>query len=93
LYLKVDLSYVSRTTILYQTIINKLNKYQIFGIEQILDLNHIKYSIIKSKNDLQLFINFDKKAQAVKIQKLFDKYGFNVKLKRVLRKEKIKIKG
>jgi len=83
LFLKVSLNKKIVIRILYRTIINKLNKYQIFGIEQILTLNNIKYSIIKSKNDLQLFINFDKKSQAIKIQKLFNLYGFKVKLKKV----------
>jgi len=83
LYLKVNLNFIPKTKILYQTIINNLNKYQIFGIEQILSLNNIKYSIIKSKNDLKLFINFDKKREAIKIQKLFDSYDFKVKLKKV----------
>ena len=87
LFLKVNLDKIPKTTILYQTIINNLNKYQLFGIEQILELNNIRYSIIKSKNDLKLFINFDKKSQANKIQKLFRNYNFNVKLKEV------KIKG
>jgi len=84
LYLKVNLDYIPKTKILYQTIINKLNKYQIFGIEQILELNNIRYSIIKSENNLKLFVNFDKKSDAIKIQNLFKNYGFNVKLKRVI---------
>ena len=87
LYLRVDLNYIPKTKILYKTIIDNLNKYQVFGIEQILDLNHIRYSIIKTKNNLQLFINFDKKSQAKKIQLLFKNYNFNVQLKEV------KIKG
>jgi len=87
LYLKVDLNYVPKTKILYQTIINNLDKYKLFGIEQILSLNNIKYSIINSKNNLKLFINFDKKSQAKKIQTLFKSYDFKVKLKEV------KIKG
>ena len=87
LYLKMDLNYVPKTTILYQTIINNLDKYKVFGIEQILELNKIRYSIIKSKNDLKLFINFDKKNQAIRIKRLFKNYNFNVQLKEV------KIKG
>ena len=83
LYLKMDLNYVPKTTILYQTIINNLDKYKVFGIEQILELNKIRYSIIKSKNDLKLFINFDKKEQAEKIMKIFKSYNFNVKLKKL----------
>jgi len=83
LYLRVDLSYIPKTRILYQTILNKLNKYKLFGIEQILKLNNIRYSIIKSKNDLKLFINFDKKEQAEKIMKIFKSYNFNVKLKKL----------
>ena len=82
MYLKVDL-HMLKTKILYQTIITNLDKYKIFGIEQILELNNIRYSIIKSKNDLKLFVNFDKKAQAIKIQKLFKQYNFNVRLKKV----------
>ena len=87
LYLRVDLNYIPKTKILYQTIINKLDKYKLFGIEQILRLNKIRYSIIKSQNDLKLFINFDKKSQAEKIKRLFKNYNFNVQLKEV------KIKG
>jgi len=87
LYLRVDLNYIPKTKILYQTIINKLDKYKLFGIEQILRLNNVRYSIIKSKNDLKLFINFDKKSQAVKIKRLFKNYNFNVQLK------ELKIKG
>jgi len=87
LYLKVDLNYIPKTKILYQTIINDLDKYKLFGIEQVLSLNNIKYSIINSKNNLKLFINFDKKEQAKKIQTLFKSYDFKVKLK------KVKIKG
>jgi len=83
LYLRVDLNYIPKTRILYQTILNKLNKYKLFGIEQILKLNNIRYSIIKSKNDLKLFINFDKKEQAEKIMKIFKSYNFNVKLKKL----------
>jgi len=83
LYLRVDLNYVPKTRVLYQTILNKLNKYKLFGIEQILKLNNIRYSIIKSKNDLKLFINFDKKEQAEKIVKMFKNYNFNVKLKKL----------
>jgi len=84
LYLKVNFTKKINTKILYKTIINNLNRYQIFGIEQILNLQKIKYSIIKSKNDLQLFINFDKKSQAIKIQKLFNDYGFKVTLEKVI---------
>ena len=83
MYLKVDLHLQTKTKILYQTIITNLDKYKIFGIEQILELNNIRYSIIKSQSDLKLFINFDKKAQAIKIQKLFKQYNFNVRLKKV----------
>jgi len=83
LYLRVDLNYKPKTVILYQTVLNKLNKYTLFGIEQILKLNDIKYSIIKSKNDLKLFINFDKKSQAEKILRLFRSYNFDVKLKEI----------
>jgi len=87
LYLKIDLNYIPKTRYLYQTIIDNLDKYQIFGIEQILTLNNIKYSIIKSKKNLKLFINFDKKSQAIKIKRLFKNYNFNVKL------QEVKIKG
>jgi len=87
LYLKIYLNYVPKTKYLYQTIIDKLNKYQIFGIEQILTLNNIKYSIIKSEKNLKLFINFDKKKDALKIKQLFKNYNFNVKL------QQVKIKG
>jgi hypothetical protein len=83
LYVKIDLNYIPKPKILYQTIIKNLDKYKLFGIEQILELNNIKYSIIKSKNDLKLFINFDKKSQARKIKKLFKNYDFNVELKEV----------
>jgi len=83
LYLKIDLTYIPKPKILYRVVFNKLNKYKLFGIEQILDLNNIKYSIIKSQNDLKLFINFDKKSQAIKIEQLFKNYNFNVKLQKV----------
>jgi hypothetical protein len=83
LYLRVDLNYKAKTVILYQTVLNKLNKYTLFGIEQILKLNDIKYSIIKSKQDLKLFINFDKKSQAKKILRLFRSYNFDVRLKEI----------
>jgi len=83
LYLKIDLNYIPKPKILYQVIIDKLDKYKIFGIEQILDLNYVKYSIIKTQNDLQLFINFDKKSQANKIKKIFKSYNFDIKLKKV----------
>jgi len=83
LYIKIDLNYIPKPKILYQTIIRKLDKYKLFGIEQILELNNIKYSIIKSENDLKLFINFDKKSQARKIKNLFKNYNFNVELKKV----------
>jgi len=83
LYLRIDLNYKPKIVILYQTVLNKLNKYTLFGIEQILKLNNIRYSIIKSKNDLKLFINFDKKSQANKIIELFKSYNFNVKLKEI----------
>jgi hypothetical protein len=83
LYLKVDLDSFRQSTILYQIILTNLNKYTIFGVEQILRLNNIRYSIIKSKKDLELFINFNKKLQANKIIKLFQSYNFNVKLKEI----------
>jgi hypothetical protein len=83
LYLRVDLNYVPKTKILYQTILNRLDKYKLFGVEQILKLNNIKYSIIKSENDLKLFINFDKKGQAEKIMNIFKSYNLNVKLKKL----------
>jgi len=83
LYLRVDLNYIPKTKILYQTILNNLDKYKLFGIEQILKLNNIRYSIIKSENNLKLFINFDKKRQAIKIMKIFKSYNFNVKLKKL----------
>ena len=87
LYLKIDLNYIPKTKYLYQTIIDKLDKYQIFGIEQVLTLNNIRYSIIKTKKSLKLFINFDKKSEALKIKKLFKNYNFDVKL------QEVKIKG
>jgi hypothetical protein len=90
LYLRIDLNYSPEIVILYQTILNNLNKYTLFGIEQILKLNNIRYSIIKSKNDLKLFINFDKKSQANRIIKLFKSYNFNVKLKEIKIKKGIK---
>ena len=34
LYLRVDLNYVPKTRVLYQTILNKLNKYKLFGIDE-----------------------------------------------------------
>ena len=83
LYLKIDLKSIPKTKILYQIVIKKLDKYKLFGIEQILELNNIRYSIIKSKNDLKLFINFDKKSQAIKIKRLFKSYNFNIELKKV----------
>jgi hypothetical protein len=90
LYLRTDLNYSPKIVILYQTILNNLNKYTLFGIEQILRLNNIRYSIIKSKNDLKLFINFDKKSQAKRIIELFRSYNFNVKLKEIKIKKGIK---
>jgi hypothetical protein len=83
LYLRIDLNYNPKIVILYQTILNNLNKYTLFGIEQVLKLNNIKYSVIKSQNDLKLFINFDKKSQANRIIELFKSYNFNVKLKKI----------
>ena len=90
LYLKMDLNYIPKIKILYRTIIKDLDKYKVFGIEQILELNKIKYSIIKTTNNLQLFINFDKKSQAIKVQQMFEDYNFDVKLKEVKIVEKIK---
>jgi len=83
LYLRIDLNYKPKIVILYQAVLNNLNKYALFGIEQILKLNNIKYSIIKSKNNLKLFINFDKKNQANRIIKLFKSYNFDVRLKKI----------
>jgi hypothetical protein len=83
LYLKMDLTYIPKPKILYQVIFTKLDKYKLFGIEQILNLNNIKYSIIKSQNNLKLFINFDKKSQAIQIKHLFKEYNFNIELKKV----------
>ena len=83
LYLRIDLNYKPKIVILYQAVLNNLNKYVLFGVEQILKLNNIKYSIIKSKNNLKLFINFDKKRQAQKIIRLFKSYNFDVKLKKI----------
>jgi len=83
LYLRIDLNYKPKIVILYQAVLNNLNKYALFGIEQILKLNNIKYSIIKSKNNLKLFINFDKKNQANRIIRLFKSYNFDVKLKKI----------
>jgi len=87
LYLKMDLNYIPKTKILYQVIIKQLDKYKLFGVIQILDLNNIKYSILKTSNNLKLFINFDKKSQAVKIKKLFKSYNFNIDLKKVTKIE------
>ncbi|NPA54795.1 MAG: hypothetical protein GXO40_00330 [Epsilonproteobacteria bacterium] len=91
LYLKVNLDFISKTHILYQTVINNLDKYTLFGIEQILQMNNIKYSIIKLKDDLKLFVNFTDVAQAKQIQQIFKSYNFDVKLKRV--KVQIQQKG
>jgi len=87
LYFKVDLNYIPKTRILYQMVLNTLDRYQLFGVEQILKLNNLNYSIIRSENNLKLFINFAKKREAEKVQKLFEDYNFNVTLKEV------KIKG
>ncbi len=83
LYMKIDLNKIPVIKILYRVIFEKLNKYQFFGVRQILELNNIKYSFVKSKNDLKLFINFDKKSQAVKIKRFFKDYNLNVRLKRI----------
>jgi len=83
LYLRVNLNYRPKIKILYQAIIEKLSKYSLFGIEQILMLNNINYSILKTKNNLKLFINFDRKSQAQKIINIFNSYNFNIKLKRI----------
>jgi Fe2+ or Zn2+ uptake regulation protein len=83
LYVKINLNSTMKFTILYQAIFNNLNKYTVFGVEQILRLNNIRYSIIKSKKDFKLFINFDKKLQAKKIIDLFKNYKFYVKLKKI----------
>jgi len=83
LYLRVDLNYKPKIVVLYQMLLTNLNKYTVFGVEQILKLNNIKYSIIKSKNDLKLFINFDKKVEAKQITRLFKSYNFDVKLKKI----------
>jgi hypothetical protein len=87
LYFKVDLNYIPKTRILYQMVLNTLDRYQLFGVEQILKLNNLDYSIIRYENNLKLFINFAKKREAEKVQKLFKNYNFNVTLKEV------KIKG
>jgi ribosomal protein L7Ae-like RNA K-turn-binding protein len=83
LYMKIDLNKIPVIKILYRVVFEKLNKYQFFGVRQILELNNIKYSFVKSKNDLKLFINFDKKSQAVKIKRFFKDYNLNVRLKRI----------
>jgi len=83
LYMKIDLNKIPVIKILYRVVFEKLNKYQFFGVRQILELNNIKYSFVKSKNDLKLFINFDKKSQANKIIELFKSYNFNVRLKEI----------
>jgi len=85
LYLRVDLNYIpkTKTTILYQMILKKLNKYTLFGVEQILKLNNIRYSIIKTKNNLQIFVNFAKKEKAKYVLELFKSYNFNVKLREI----------
>jgi hypothetical protein len=89
LYLKIDFhnGFGSNPSVLYRTLLNNLNEYTLFGVEQILKLNNIKYSIIKSKNDLKLFINFNRKSQADKIINLFKKYNFDVKLQKINLKE------
>jgi len=83
LYLKIDLKKKIKTKNLYKIIIKNLDKYKLFGVEQILELNNIKYSIIKSENNLKLFINFDKKSQAIQIQNLFRSYNLNVELQKL----------
>jgi len=83
LYLKITLNKQIKTKNLYKIVISHLDKYKLFGIEQILNLNNIKYSLIKSENNLKLFINFDKKSQAIQIQNLFRNYNLNVELKKL----------
>jgi hypothetical protein len=87
LYYSVNLNFVTPVNIVYKTIINDLDKYQLFGIEQILKLNKIKYSIIKSNKNKKLFMNFHTKSSADRVVNLMKRYNINIKM------EKIFIKG
>ncbi len=83
LYYSVNLNFSIPVNIVYKTIINNLNKYQLFGIEQILKLNKIRYSIIKSTNGKKLFMNFATKNDADRIVSLMKRYNINIKMKKI----------
>jgi uncharacterized protein YlaN (UPF0358 family) len=87
LYYSVNLNFLTPVNIVYKTIIDDLDKYQLFGIEQILKLNKIRYSIIKSKKGKKLFMNFSTKSSANRVVALMKRYNINIKM------EKIFIKG
>jgi len=83
LYYSVNLNFSTPVNIVYKAIIDDLDKYQLFGVEQILKLNKIRYSIINSSRGKQLFMNFTTKSGADRVVSLLKRYNINIKTKKI----------
>lgn len=69
---------------LYKITINNVDKYKLFGIEQVLMINKIKYSIIRNNDNFQVFAHFSNRTNATQIKQLFKKYDINVQIEKII---------